>query len=517
MRANGAAEPLTKRQEEVLRLLARGRTNFEIAQALGISLDGAKWHVREVLGRLGVDSREAAADIWRREHGLARRLVRGGGWLLAIGPAKGALAAAGIAASVAVAVAGGVYLLDSGQAPSAPAVPEVASPSPNAGASPGSPLVIEVIAIARAGDLAAFKRLMRTFPHECSNINSDQVPCPPGVAEGSQVDAFSASSATRGVVWGEDQESLLDTTVPVLTTLHAVTRVRTYGLAPPRPQFQVVVRGYNSTEPSLDAAVYFLDEDGIVGFYAGDLRAIDIQLNDAAPEDWIVVRPAVASFAPDKPLYVVGRDTEIRFAVRTPQACNGLDLVLRLYALPEAGAPGGVQAMKEPGLVSEIHSPASSSGTTGMTYPLPGVISRPMYVRPAVDAACLGEPVFSGLSLALQLPEADSRIAVFEVPGAWLDLRRPQGPTYGEYLGGALTAFVGDVLCTTASLADPAARNDRGNVEIRVGAAGQPGECNAPGQPVRFVAATGLRLAEKPAFVAGASQLVANLGPEPPH
>ena len=56
---------LTPRQREVLDLLARGATNGEIAERLGITLDGAKWHVREILARLDVDSREEAAEWWR--------------------------------------------------------------------------------------------------------------------------------------------------------------------------------------------------------------------------------------------------------------------------------------------------------------------------------------------------------------------------------------------------------------------------------------------------------------------
>lgn len=71
---------LTQRQRDVLRLIADGRTNPEIAETLGVSLAGAKWHVSEVLSRLGVESREDAAEIWREENSLPRRfttLVRG--------------------------------------------------------------------------------------------------------------------------------------------------------------------------------------------------------------------------------------------------------------------------------------------------------------------------------------------------------------------------------------------------------------------------------------------------------
>ena len=49
-------EELTHRQREVLELVACGMTNGEIATHLGISLDGAKWHVSEIISRLSVDS-----------------------------------------------------------------------------------------------------------------------------------------------------------------------------------------------------------------------------------------------------------------------------------------------------------------------------------------------------------------------------------------------------------------------------------------------------------------------------
>jgi DNA-binding CsgD family transcriptional regulator len=56
----------TPRQRQVLDLIARGKTNAEVAETLGISLDGAKWHVREILSKLGAGSREEAAAYWRR-------------------------------------------------------------------------------------------------------------------------------------------------------------------------------------------------------------------------------------------------------------------------------------------------------------------------------------------------------------------------------------------------------------------------------------------------------------------
>ncbi|MEA2570426.1 MAG: two-component system, NarL family, nitrate/nitrite response regulator NarL [Acidobacteriota bacterium] len=53
-------EPLTNREQEVMQLLAAGRTNKEIAQNLGISDHTVKFHVNGILGKLGVESRTEA-------------------------------------------------------------------------------------------------------------------------------------------------------------------------------------------------------------------------------------------------------------------------------------------------------------------------------------------------------------------------------------------------------------------------------------------------------------------------
>ncbi len=57
---------LTPREWEVLELLRQGLSNPEIAERLGISRAGAKYHVAEILGKLGLSSREEAA-LWRPE------------------------------------------------------------------------------------------------------------------------------------------------------------------------------------------------------------------------------------------------------------------------------------------------------------------------------------------------------------------------------------------------------------------------------------------------------------------
>jgi two-component system, NarL family, response regulator LiaR len=60
-RSSEALRELTKRQREVLRLLAEGLDNMQIAARLGISLRTARAHVSSVLERLGVENRTQAA------------------------------------------------------------------------------------------------------------------------------------------------------------------------------------------------------------------------------------------------------------------------------------------------------------------------------------------------------------------------------------------------------------------------------------------------------------------------
>ena len=74
-RAGGGTAPnlavLTKREREVLRLIAEGRSNREIGAALFISAKTASVHVSNILGKLGVASRTEAAAVALRD-GAAR-------------------------------------------------------------------------------------------------------------------------------------------------------------------------------------------------------------------------------------------------------------------------------------------------------------------------------------------------------------------------------------------------------------------------------------------------------------
>ena len=55
--------PLTQRESEVLRQLAYGLTNKEIAQTLNISYETVKEHVQHILRKVGVSDRTQAA-VW---------------------------------------------------------------------------------------------------------------------------------------------------------------------------------------------------------------------------------------------------------------------------------------------------------------------------------------------------------------------------------------------------------------------------------------------------------------------
>jgi DNA-binding NarL/FixJ family response regulator len=67
--ADRAAE-LTAREREVLKVLATGKADKEVAAALGISRHTVGHHVARILTKLGVESRAAAAAHAIR-HGLA--------------------------------------------------------------------------------------------------------------------------------------------------------------------------------------------------------------------------------------------------------------------------------------------------------------------------------------------------------------------------------------------------------------------------------------------------------------
>ena len=148
----------TPRERDVLERLARGHTNFAIAQDLGITLDGAKWHVGEILSKLGVGSREEAAAYWLRQSRLrriGRRVRRPLATFALLKPTAVIAAASVIAASTAVFWAYSTF----GRESTAPSETPVAAPF----ASPTRSAALAV------GELLPFTCLVRT-PSERANF-----------------------------------------------------------------------------------------------------------------------------------------------------------------------------------------------------------------------------------------------------------------------------------------------------------------------------------------------------------
>lgn len=70
-------EELSAREEEVLGLVARGMTDREIADHLGISPRTVGHHVSSVLDKLGVSNRAQAARAWRVRTGVTAHAATG--------------------------------------------------------------------------------------------------------------------------------------------------------------------------------------------------------------------------------------------------------------------------------------------------------------------------------------------------------------------------------------------------------------------------------------------------------
>jgi DNA-binding CsgD family transcriptional regulator len=96
---------LTPREQEVLGLLRDGLTNQQIADRLNISESGARYHVSDILTKLGVSSREDAAR-WR-----PGRPVFGAGFLIALRRLQSAAGRTATAAPIVLAAALGLALI----------------------------------------------------------------------------------------------------------------------------------------------------------------------------------------------------------------------------------------------------------------------------------------------------------------------------------------------------------------------------------------------------------------------
>ncbi len=172
--ADAGLGSLTKRQRQVLDLVAQGYTNAQIAEHLGVSLDGAKWHVREILSRLAVESREDAAEIWSRERGVAGRARSLRGYLGI--PLAARVAVAGGAVAVGAAFVAAIVLVlasrsDSGEPPSLDptASPTLAGQTPTAATQPRIAwqyAATNGYALVAAGDAGVFVAAGPAYDHD---------------------------------------------------------------------------------------------------------------------------------------------------------------------------------------------------------------------------------------------------------------------------------------------------------------------------------------------------------------
>ena len=151
----------TAREREVLDLIAAGRTNGEIAAALGISFSTAKWHVSELISKAGVESREEVAAYWKHERRWTVRTARATRALLSATIVKVAAATAVLGAG-AGAVALSLPSGDPGQAstgtPRATMTP--ASPQP-----PNPPVAQVATATPVCSNAAMLKSVTRRCDH----------------------------------------------------------------------------------------------------------------------------------------------------------------------------------------------------------------------------------------------------------------------------------------------------------------------------------------------------------------
>ena len=69
-RAAAAAEGLTPRESDVVRLVARGLNNRQVARELFVSEATVKTHLNHILAKLAMQDR-AALIAWAWRHGLA--------------------------------------------------------------------------------------------------------------------------------------------------------------------------------------------------------------------------------------------------------------------------------------------------------------------------------------------------------------------------------------------------------------------------------------------------------------
>ena len=132
---------LTPREWEVLELLRQRLSNGQIAERLGITLDGAKYHVSQILSKLEVGTREEAASL-----ALEKRRQRWASW-----PPWVRIAGAGTVATTAA----GIVLLTWAAVQTARPTkesPGLAAQDIAGDSGPTTPVLIQALVTNRDGD-----------------------------------------------------------------------------------------------------------------------------------------------------------------------------------------------------------------------------------------------------------------------------------------------------------------------------------------------------------------------------
>lgn len=300
----------------MLDLIAYGHTNGEIAEILGISFWTAKWHVAELISKLGVGSREEVAAFWRNERrpiARVRRTLRRVGVLPLSAKVAGGVALAGVAAGGAILTVA-LTVSSGGGTPGAPPTIATSTPTPSAAATTTTPLITAapgaltwpeakrvgdpevdaVIEAVVAGDRARLVALLALVPVRCDPPGSAVVM--PGCGEGvpSTTRPSFPHSGCEDIWTASDQSLWVDTQLNRAPRLYAVYRQAPVAANPPDglPSGEfVIVWAFTSLNPGAGWALHVTD--GRVVLEEGACGPFPVVLfHNARPGDFLLLPPA---------------------------------------------------------------------------------------------------------------------------------------------------------------------------------------------------------------------------------
>lgn len=236
--SNQANHPLlTERQQEAVSLLARGYTNPQIAEALGISLEGAKYLVREVMARLDAGSREEAVEVWKSQRRSKRSLRTAAvATAILIGGASAVVAATVLIIGVLRDGTGSGEVPDS----SATSTPVPSSPASEPlfyplGTRTGIVAIDGVLEALEAQDGPALISRLEFFSRPCTGpAGAGTVPCPSGAQVGAQVSVVGWTAA-EGIFVQEGDLEGINGLILRLTDPRARMDPRMYAVSYQRP------------------------------------------------------------------------------------------------------------------------------------------------------------------------------------------------------------------------------------------------------------------------------------------